>query len=340
MEKKKVIIISSVIALVIIIVGVLVSVCIYNKKRSDSKGIISLGNYVEKKSKETGYVFTSLEEFNKYFNNSNLKGSDFSNNNYALIEIKYDICSIKDIELSKYTLEGNNIDVTIDYKRKCDFCDYNYMYYLLRVNKDITNVKVEFDYNIISDEKCKPVMPEKPIIYLYPTTKTDVSVKLLNEEKLTTTYPKYENSWEVVAHPNGLLIDKKTGRELYSLYWEGKDFHANIEKDGFIVKGEDTINFLEEKLAILGLNEREADEFIIYWLPQLENNKYNYIRFASIEEINEYMPIEINPKPDTLIRILMLYKPLNKKIEVKEQELITPDRDGFTAVEWGGSLIN
>ena len=41
----------------------------------------------------------------------------------------------------------------------------------------------------------------------------------------------------------------------------------------------------EEKLAILGLNEREAEEFIIYWLPKLESNKYNYIRFATEEEI-------------------------------------------------------
>ena len=56
-----------------------------------------------------------------------------------------------------------------------------------------------------------------------------------------------------------------------------------VEKEGFIVKGEDTAKFLEEKLEILGLNEREAEEFIIYWLPKLEANKYNYIRFASVE---------------------------------------------------------
>ena len=34
---------------------------------------------------------------------------------------------------------------------------------------------------------------------------------------------------------------------------------------------------LEEKLAILGLTERESEEFIVYWLPKLEKNKYNYI---------------------------------------------------------------
>lgn len=183
--------------------------------------------------------------------------------------------------------------------------------------------------------------PAKPIIYIYPEEETDVSVKLVNEKNILHTYPKYETSWEVEAKPNGDLIDKKTGRSLYALYWEGKNYNTSQDmNEGFVVKGQDTISFLEEKLEILGLNEREANEFIIYWLPQMENNKYNYIRFESIEKINEYMPLEIEPKPDSLIRVLMLFKPLEKEIQVNEQELVTPQRTGYTVVEWGGSKIN
>ena len=51
------------------------------------------------------------------------------------------------------------------------------------------------------------------------------------------------------------------------------------------------------------------------------------------------MPLDINPNPDTFIRILMTYKGLNKLIEVKEQKLETPIRNGFVAVEWGGTEI-
>ena len=132
---------------------------------------------------------------------------------------------------------------------------------------------------------------------------------------------------------------KKKGRNLYALYWEGKNTERTKAEEGFVVKGEDTISFLEEKLEILGLNEREANEFIIYWLPKLENNKYNYIRFETEEEINRNMPLYINPKPESLIRVMMEYKPLNKKIEVKEQKLETPKREGYTVVEWGGTEI-
>ena len=180
---------------------------------------------------------------------------------------------------------------------------------------------------------------KKPIIYLYPEEQTELSVTLGKPEIISSSYPKYENGWNVIANPDGSLVDKNTGRELYSLYWEGNKPMTPEYTEGFCVKGEDTIAFLEEKLALLGLNEKEAEEFIIYWLPKMENNKYNYVRFATMEEINEYMPLYFSVQPDTLIRVIMQYKPLEEPIEVKEQVLETPERNGFVAVEWGGAKV-
>ena len=51
------------------------------------------------------------------------------------------------------------------------------------------------------------------------------------------------------------------------------------------------------------------------------------------------MPLEITPNPDNIIRILMTFKGLDNPIEVKEQELQSLVRDGFTVVEWGGLEI-
>ena len=148
----------------------------------------------------------------------------------------------------------------------------------------------------------------KPIIYLYPTSEQTVSVQLGYPDKLTHTYPKYEDSWEVIAKPNGDLTDLKTGKGLYSLYWEGINSSAKSNiSEGFCVKGENTATFLEEKLAILGLNERESEEFIIY--------------------------------SDTLIRVLMEFKGVNSYVEIPEQKLDSPVRTGFVAVEWGGTEI-
>ena len=180
----------------------------------------------------------------------------------------------------------------------------------------------------------------KPIIYLYPEQETDVTVTLGHPECITHSYPKYDGPWRVTARPAGTLTDLETGRELYSLYYENVSPIPLPQTDeGFVVRGEDTAAFLEEKLALLGLSPREAEEFIVYWLPRLEENEWNYIRFASGAEIDAEMPLEITPQPDSMIRVLMLWKPLDAPIEVREQTLTNPPRTGFTSVEWGGAEL-
>lgn len=180
----------------------------------------------------------------------------------------------------------------------------------------------------------------KPIIYLYPTQDMEVSVKLGYNENITVSYPKYLSAWNVLAKIDGTIIDLETNRNLYALYYESENtVNFKVEKDGFVVKGENVATFLEEKLSMLGLTEREAEEFIIYWLPILQENEYNYIRFATIDQINENMPLDITPNPNTIIRVLMTYKGLENSIEIEEQQLITPERNGFVAVEWGGTEI-
>ena len=180
--------------------------------------------------------------------------------------------------------------------------------------------------------------PEKPIIYLYPEEETELTVTLGKPEELTCTYPSYNDGWHVTAKPDGTLIDE-SGRSYYSLYWESKSKTPVKMTDGFVVRGEDTAKFFEEKLEILGLSEREAQEFIVYWLPQMQNNEYNLIRFATREEIEEIMPLSFSVQPDTVIRVLMEYTPLDEYIDVPEQTLTTPERKGFVAVEWGGTRI-
>ena len=179
---------------------------------------------------------------------------------------------------------------------------------------------------------------DKPIIYIYPEEDMDVEVTVSNPEKFTVTYPKYEDGWKVKALTDGTLIDKNN-KKYYALYWEGNGDKDSINKDGFVVKGEDSASFLEEKLEILGLNYKEKNEFIMYWLPKLESNKYNYIRFKTREEIDNNMKLNINPEPDTLIRVMMEYKGLDKKIKLKEEKLTKVERKGYTVVEWGGTEI-
>ena len=212
-----------------------------------------------------------------------------------------------------------------------------HLYTQSSLNYAISRKKYGDDYNGKYNVR---ITAKKPIIYLYPEEETIVSVKLGYSDKITCSYPKYVNGWNVLAKPNGDLLDVDTNKNLYALYYESEVAQKfKITNDGFVVEGKDTSGFLEEKLAKLGLTEREAEEFIVYWLPKLEQNKYNYIRFATEDEINENMPLDISPKPDSIIRVWMVFKGLDEPIDVLEQDLKTPERKGFVAIEWGGTEI-
>ena len=67
--------------------------------------------------------------------------------------------------------------------------------------------------------------------------------------------------------------------------------------------------------------------------------KYNYIRFATREEIDTNMPLTPLLLYLALVLLLMEYKGLENSIKVEEQSLETPGRKGFVAVEWGGTEI-
>ncbi|NOQ73987.1 MAG: hypothetical protein GQ574_18420 [Crocinitomix sp.] len=179
----------------------------------------------------------------------------------------------------------------------------------------------------------------KPIIYFYPTDTITLDVHLDYEGEIIHTYPKSNGDWKMLAYPNGTLIDS-TGRSFYSIYWEGITTYQKTINSGFIVDSEETIPFLEAKLAEIGLNEREANEFIIFWLPILNQNDRNLIHFDT-EHYTKHAVLDIQPAPETLIRIMMLHCPIESEIKIIEQTLpISPERKGFTVVEWGGKKIS
>lgn len=180
----------------------------------------------------------------------------------------------------------------------------------------------------------------KPVIYLYPETNCQVNVTLNYDGILQHTYPTYpEGGWQVMAQPDGTLYDTN-GQEYYALFWEGKPNARSVIENGFVIPGDETVAFLEEKLALLGLNRREANEFIMFWLPQLEDNPYNLIHFAG-EEYTRHAELIIDPQPQTIIRVMMYTTPLQSLIEFPLQDLSTMQqkREGFTVVEWGGSVV-
>ena len=178
---------------------------------------------------------------------------------------------------------------------------------------------------------------EKPVIYLYPEQETTVSVSLDYAGTLTATYPAYENGWTVTAEPDGTLYDENENEYSY-LFWEGENNTDYDFSKGFCVAGADTADFLREKLAEIGLTPREYNEFIVYWLPKMQDNPYNLISFQS-EAYTDAAKLDIDPTPDSVLRVFMAWKPLGRPQNIEPQTFTPFARDGFTVVEWGGCEV-
>jgi hypothetical protein len=303
---------------------------------SNTNKVIYLGQDYRAKPGFRNQLITNYNTYAKYFDDDKLTRSSFKEYDYYIFYIGYDSCNEKNFE-PKYDKKEDVINVYYD--KKCEQCygELTYKYYAVRFAKGEADSYYQVNYVRRNKVICPYEYAEdKPMIYLYPEKDMNVKVTLGHKELLTTSYPKYENGWNVYAKTNGDLL--LNGRTYYGLYWQGKKNTGIDMSKGFVVKGEDTAKFLEEKLSILGLTEREANEFIVYWLPKMEHNKYNFIRFNTREEIDEYMPLEVSPKPDTVIRVYIEIKSLSDRIEVEEQKIEKSERKGFTVVEWGGTI--
>lgn len=179
----------------------------------------------------------------------------------------------------------------------------------------------------------------KPMIYLYSKDTLEVTVQVETPGQLVNCYPAYDKAWKIIACPDGNLIDDK-GRNYYGLYWESNLSNIFSITNGTVIAREDNIDFLEKSLKKLGLNDHEANEFIVYWLPVLNQSPFNMIHFST-SAYDQKIPLHVSPQPDQLIRIMMFYKPLKEKIDFPSQEIEVTERsaDGFTVVEWGGSKM-
>lgn len=174
----------------------------------------------------------------------------------------------------------------------------------------------------------------KPVIYLYPKTKSNISVKVNPDGGMSESYPKYNNGWAVVADPSGEIT--LNGATYPYLFWEGNSYDVNVPAEGTVVKRENIPAYLDSKLALLGLNIKEAADFKEFWLPRMQSKPYYFVNFIPKEEEDRIAPISVTPTPDSIIRVLMYFRGTDSWYPTIDQTLKPAARNGFSVIEWGG----
>lgn len=180
----------------------------------------------------------------------------------------------------------------------------------------------------------------KPVVYLYPTATSQVSVKV--GANVTASDPTYTpNGWKnVLAQPNGTLTYQ--GKIYPSLFWEGigqGPYPQNITF-GTVVPYNRVVDTIKSQLAAQGFNPKEINDFLAFWQPRLPNTPYTRLSWLSTAQMNQLAPLTISPRPTTVIRTFLDFQGLNQPVTLQPQSFHAPTRQGFTVVEWGGLLVS
>ena len=231
-------------------------------------------------------------------------------------------------DLIPYVSEISGSD---EYLTKYDYGDYLETKPIL-VWKDELGRNIQF----INEQFLPPHLCE-PIVYLYPEVEQSIEVSLGNNVRLTNSYPEYGEGWSVISTPESEILDLDSGSKHPFLFWEGVSYNLPRNVDGFVVERLNIESFFRQKLHLLGLNSKEINDFIYFWLDDFNDAEYYLISFIDQATIDNLAPLYISPEPDMVIRVLFDYKPLDEPIAVQEQVLKPgSSREGFTVVEWGG----
>jgi len=184
-------------------------------------------------------------------------------------------------------------------------------------------------------------LAEKPNIYLYPTeeTKVDVFIDFPRGGRITVSDPDYgsgrSQGWHVTASPDGMLADEDG--EYGFLFYESQNPLPETDRGSWVVEQPELEGFFRENLVAHGFVGREIEDFVEYWIPRLTDSPWYSLRPLYKEELAEVISLQIEPEPDSLLRLIYVIRGLDA-VDGDPTPPVIPDfeRTGFTVAEWGG----
>ena len=205
--------------------------------------------------------------------------------------------------------------------------------------------KHHYEINLTPFTSVGLIIADKPVAYAYSDTPVHASIEFDFYGNLLFSHPLYNNGWDIEVNENGILYNDL---EYPYLFWEGSmDYQTlgdlSAVDNSFIINTDSSVSFLEMKLTEMGLNRREQTDFITYWVPRMIDSLFGYVQFLLDTEY-EYRVASLNvsPKPDNIKRVYMLFTPYSvfpNGIVCKDKVFESFEREGFSLVEWGGSII-
>ena len=181
----------------------------------------------------------------------------------------------------------------------------------------------------------------------------------MNCQTTTSTYPKpiYENDvyqWNGVYKKgnNEECLIKIDNKEYNSLFWEcdinNKEYFDKVDDKWILINKDNKLNEIDEILMKCGLNNKERNDFIVYWIKVINRYDNMAIRIEDSRYDNA-IPLKVDGF-EQIHRVFVIMKnvtELEKEIMIKNNQIISKDSfksmkrpEGKYIIEWGGLPLN
>lgn len=179
------------------------------------------------------------------------------------------------------------------------------------------------------------LLVRKPAIYLYSPAEMEVTVRAKPAGLITSSDPPHgRDGWRATIGPGGI----RSPDVPYLFYEAQLRLLPPSSGKGWVVSEDALTSWFREWLPRLGLSEKEARDFEVYWSRELPRAPFYLVELVEESFLDENLSLDVDPRPDSLVRVFLSFKPLRERPR-EAPEAPRPGvfkRIGFTLVEWGG----
>ena len=185
-----------------------------------------------------------------------------------------------------------------------------------------------------------------PVISLYSSAPQSFTIRPKAEGTITYAYPALsQESWSVLTNKTGSL--GLNGKDYENLYYEFDSDAIPTPAEGYVVAREQATDFLENNLLPkLGLTQSEIATYLLDINYHIFNetkpaSKYYKISLLSKSQIENILPLEVMPSPQSKIRNFLVFEELQSRPnqKVREPEISAIDRSSESLLVENGCML-
>ena len=191
----------------------------------------------------------------------------------------------------------------------------------------------EVDMNTTSKE----IMVFKPVLYFHSDRERDFDLNVVPNNEFTFTYPAIDKGWKGKIHTDGSLT--LNNRNYPYLFWEAKqNYSFKPSTNGYHLKKDEYVMFLEKKCDELGFTDIERTDFITFWGMKMQNHDELFVQFIFDENCNQFAELNFAEKPDVVRRVYIMISPWSAYFSnyLKDLQFESMPKSSYSVLEWGG----